>query len=71
VNADLWKRLYDLIQTHHVEWNWVRGHHGDPLNERVDALAYGAIPGQSSLGDSAERTGWRDEESRDGGAKEP
>jgi ribonuclease HI len=44
VNSDLWKRLYELIQTHEVTWHWLRGHHGDPQNERVDALAFGAIP---------------------------
>jgi ribonuclease HI len=38
-NEDLWRRL-DLARAHHrVQWKWVRGHAGDPLNERADALA--------------------------------
>lgn len=38
-NEDLWRRL-DLARAHHrVQWKWVKGHAGDPLNERVDALA--------------------------------
>ena len=28
-----------LSQQHHVDWRWVRGHAGDPGNERADALA--------------------------------
>ncbi|HJW84779.1 MAG TPA: RNase H family protein, partial [Anaerolineae bacterium] len=31
-------------QRHHIEWRWVRGHAGDPLNERVDRLAVSMIP---------------------------
>jgi ribonuclease HI len=48
-NADLWKRLHELIQQHDVQWHWVPGHSGDPLNERVDWLAYRSIkaPGSS------------------------
>ena len=38
-NADLWRRLDELAQGHEVEWHWVRGHAGDPGNERADALA--------------------------------
>jgi ribonuclease HI len=38
-NADLWQRLSDATQTHQVEWVWVKGHAGDPGNERADALA--------------------------------
>jgi len=38
-NAELWKRLEALAALHHVEWRWVRGHAGDPGNERADALA--------------------------------
>ncbi len=38
-NVDLWKRLYELTQQHHIEWKWVRGHAGTPYNERADALA--------------------------------
>ena len=40
-NAELWRRLDDLLQKggHVVDWRWVRGHNGDPGNERADALA--------------------------------
>ncbi len=38
-NADLWQRLDALRSLHHVNWQWVRGHTGDPGNERADALA--------------------------------
>ena len=38
-NVDLWQRLDMLAQAHKIEWRWVRGHTGDPGNERADALA--------------------------------
>ncbi|HKE65788.1 MAG TPA: ribonuclease HI [Micromonosporaceae bacterium] len=38
-NADLWQRLSDAVARHEVEWLWVKGHAGDPGNERADALA--------------------------------
>ena len=38
-NADLWQELDRLVQQHDVSWRWVRGHAGDPGNERADELA--------------------------------
>lgn len=38
-NADLWQELDGLAQQHSIEWKWVRGHDGDPGNERADELA--------------------------------
>ncbi|MDP2257743.1 MAG: ribonuclease HI [Polaromonas sp.] len=40
-NVDLWQRLDALITLsgHVVSWHWVKGHAGDPGNERADALA--------------------------------
>jgi len=38
-NAELWQRLDALRNLHRVEWRWVKGHSGDPGNERADALA--------------------------------
>ena len=40
-NVELWQRLDDLVQNHGrvIDWRWVRGHNGDPGNERADALA--------------------------------
>jgi ribonuclease HI len=42
-NEDLWRRLDELTQRHKIQWRWVRGHAGDPLNERCDVLAGEAI----------------------------
>ncbi len=38
-NIDLWQRLDALREQHRVDWRWVKGHAGDPGNERADALA--------------------------------
>jgi len=40
-NVDLWQRLDALVagSGHRIDWRWVRGHAGDPGNERADALA--------------------------------
>jgi ribonuclease HI len=38
-NVELWQRLEALAALHHVHWRWVKGHAGDPGNERADALA--------------------------------
>ena len=38
-NIDLWMRLEAALSDHQVEWLWVKGHAGDPGNERADALA--------------------------------
>ena len=42
-NDDLWRALDEAAQAHRVHWHWVRGHNGDPENERCDALANEAI----------------------------
>ena len=38
-NVDLWQRLDAVAARHSVKWHWVKGHAGDPGNERADALA--------------------------------
>lgn len=38
-NADLWQELDRLAAQHQLEWLWVKGHAGDPGNERADVLA--------------------------------
>jgi len=38
-NEDLWKQLDELRNQHDIEWLWVRGHDGNPGNERADELA--------------------------------
>jgi ribonuclease HI len=41
-NQDLWQRLDALVQKYQIEWDWVRGHNGNPGNERADTLAQAA-----------------------------
>ena len=38
-NVELWQRLDTLNAGHDVTWKWVKGHSGDPGNERADLLA--------------------------------
>ncbi|MEI8341893.1 MAG: ribonuclease HI [Verrucomicrobiota bacterium] len=38
-NADLWKALDEATRRHSVTWHWVKGHAGNPGNERCDVLA--------------------------------
>ncbi|WP_420110819.1 ribonuclease HI [Pseudactinotalea sp.] len=38
-NADLWRELEAQVERHDVTWIWVKGHAGDPGNERADELA--------------------------------
>ncbi len=38
-NQDLWQRLQAATARHRIDWRWVKGHAGDPDNERVDVLA--------------------------------
>ncbi len=49
-NVDLWQALDALVSAsnHRIEWRWVRGHTGDPGNERADALANRGV--DSALG---------------------
>lgn len=46
-NIDLWQQLDALADAHAVQWRWVKGHAGDPGNERADALANRGVPGAS------------------------
>ena len=48
-NADLWQRLDALRKLHHVEWRWVKGHAGDPGNERADMLANRGVASLSKV----------------------
>lgn len=38
-NQDLWQELNQLTQQHEITWIWVKGHAGNPGNERADKLA--------------------------------
>ncbi|MBQ9992082.1 MAG: ribonuclease HI [Firmicutes bacterium] len=42
-NQELWKALYEMSQKHKIEWIKVKGHAGNPENERCDKLATTAI----------------------------
>ncbi|MCL2187261.1 MAG: ribonuclease HI [Defluviitaleaceae bacterium] len=43
LNTDLWARLLLLLEKHEVTCHWVKGHAGNPENERCDELARAAI----------------------------
>ena len=38
-NLALWTELNEISKKHKIEWFWVKGHAGDPINEEVDTLA--------------------------------
>ena len=42
-NQELWEKLDQVAAQHSLTWQWVKGHSGDPGNERVDELANLAI----------------------------
>ncbi|NPE27357.1 ribonuclease HI [Methanococcoides sp. SA1] len=50
-NPDLWARLLDLLEKHNVEFIWVKGHAGNPENERCDELAVDASQGVDLIDD--------------------
>ena len=38
-NMDLWRLILEAAKPHEIEWLWVKGHSGNPMNERADELA--------------------------------
>lgn len=54
-NVDLWQRLDEQVARHDVRWQWVKGHAGDPGNERADQLANQGV--EVALGRSPGRAG--------------
>ena len=49
LNKKLWENLVNLSKPHKIEWSWVKGHNGNPYNERCDQLARDAIIESGSL----------------------
>lgn len=41
-NQDLWQALQAETKRHEITWQWVKGHAGNPNNERVDQMATAA-----------------------------
>jgi ribonuclease HI len=41
-NVELWQELLEAVKPHRIDWQWVKGHAGDPDNERADMLASNA-----------------------------
>jgi len=42
-NRDLWDQIDGFMMLYGIDWRWVRGHNGHPMNERCDRLAVAAI----------------------------
>ena len=42
-NVDLWKKLDLLVQRKKISWQWVKGHSGNKMNEKVDEIARNEI----------------------------
>jgi ribonuclease HI len=38
-NVELWQELEQAGAPHKIVWHWLKGHAGDPMNERADELA--------------------------------
>jgi ribonuclease HI len=51
-NADLWQRFLKVYRRHTVTFKWVRGHAGNPENERCDCLAVAAAQSPRLLNDT-------------------
>jgi len=60
INADLWQELDRLMAVHRTAWQWVKGHAGDPGNERADQLTNLAMDALQGGRDPAwsNRTTW-------------
>ncbi len=45
LNPDLWSEMLEISERHQIEYRWVKGHAGNPENERCDELAVTAARG--------------------------
>lgn len=66
-NVDLWQDLDEQAGRHTVDWQWVKGHAGDPGNERADALANAGVPGGMGEGPAGDGRPGRRREPRAAG----
>ena len=46
-NQQLWADLDSEVAKRNVQWNWVKGHAGHPLNEEADRIANAARRGEN------------------------
>lgn len=46
LNQDLWQKLIEVSSDKDIDWKYVRGHTGVPLNERADEIATTFADGQ-------------------------
>ena len=51
-NADLWQRFLMIYRCHTVNFKWIKGHAGNPENERCDKLAVAAAQNTVLLEDT-------------------
>jgi ribonuclease HI len=51
-NPDLWRRFLTLYPKHTIQFKWIKGHAGHPMNERCDQLATAAADGKDLLIDA-------------------
>jgi len=61
LNRDLWKKLDQDVGGHSIAWKWVKGHAGNALNERCDALVHEAI----DAGEFSEDSGYLAQQTQD------
>jgi len=57
VNRDLWQELLEMTEKLDVHFSWVRGHAGNPQNERCDTLVQQAARGSDLQPDTGYRPG--------------
>lgn len=56
-NVDLWRELDGLVDNHDIDWRWVKGHSGDPGNEKADELANRGVDALLASGESSFESG--------------
>lgn len=56
-NVDLWQRFLKIYPKHNVKFHWVKGHAGNPYNERCDELAVAAAESKELLVDEGYENG--------------